>query len=199
MRHQILVSMQVMAAAFILGATGSSLVPLAPRFSFSVFLILWAGAIAFVPVRWLTRESRLGAVLLDITSVRPRLVLVGRLLAVGMFLEVLTNLYAYYLGDEQIRIFRMGLDCLFSFYFWNFLRGEVCERGLALPGVFTVPWTRVRSYSWDPWPRENEVLSLSVSSFVTLWGLLAVPIHVRPKDRPKVDAILEQQLFEWPE
>ncbi len=193
MRRMLMGSLQVVAAYMILVLVGGQL---APEFTGRVFEIGMVGlAVWHIVVHWFRPrpQRRLGVLLLDL-SVRTRFVILCRVFTTAGLIWALTNLYGHFFGDEPIHIVRIVMLYALFILGRNVGQFEIRERGLAVQGVSMIPWTRVRSYSWDPSPGETEVLWVDY-----LGGMFTVRLHVRPEDRPKVGAIFEQQLFEWPE
>lgn len=155
----------------------------------------------FLLIRWRSRADRLGPLVLDLSrgaNSRLRIITPIALIAVTLsLLAVAVSRAPRVSASGAIFFFLVGL-------FWISIsvgvavlteRVEIRQKGLALAGRL-IPWSTVLSYSWEQDSGEFELLRLRYRGVV---GLAIAPLlRMHSTDRPLVNSILEQQLYEWP-
>jgi hypothetical protein len=76
---------------------------------------------------------------------------------------------------------------------------EVRLKGILFRGKSYIPWKEVTSYFWETRRANVEGLRIRIRAPRLFSWIPPIYIPVRPEDRERVWAILEQQLAEWPD
>ncbi|HEY6340677.1 MAG TPA: serine/threonine-protein kinase [Bryobacteraceae bacterium] len=165
--------------------------------------LLGVAWVSFYLIRWLLRARRLGPLLLNASTLRPRKYVVIRGLAAGLILLLAIALW----------VSKGSLDLLLAIVtigntlgFFNSLligRLEIRQKGLVYSGML-LPWSKIASYAWSSdlggsgmflKPGKFEVLRVRTRG---PWSWFPTRIFVGKESRSQFDDALAHQLMEWP-
>ena len=149
-----------------------------------------SGFIVFWGLRWLTRERRLGALVFDLSGRRIASLIVGGLFLLMACLQIL---YRHFFAEGPL----FSIPALLGVVVLLNGLQEIRQRGIAAHGGL-IPSRDILSYSWTTPRNDRAVLWLRTNTLLGLWGRAQIAIRMSQQDRPKVEALLERQLFEWP-
>ncbi|HEY6340679.1 MAG TPA: protein kinase [Bryobacteraceae bacterium] len=190
--RRILASRLRFLAAFLLVLVALSLLPPAPS-PLNVALTFTAVPLWFSLIRWPLRAKQLGPLLLDASRWRPWFVgLMGLSVALALRATISFWQESGFVTAPQV----LGPLISTTIFFYSLLSGrvEIREKGLAFGGML-LPWSKIRSYAWEPNPGEFEMLRLRTSG---LWSWFPARIQVKKEFRSQFDDALTRQLMEWP-
>ena len=169
---------------------------LAPDSGWDALGVVTFVCLCFLGLRWPARGRQLGPVLVDASVARR----IRRFLEISFSCMWLLAIYEWLFSTRRIVEDPYEILWAASLAIFAFLAGrqEIRQRGLAATG-FLIPWRDVLSFSWEPDPERCDVLRIRAKGPGGFWGLWPVRMRVRPEDRPNVQALLERQLFQWPD